>query len=67
MTKDTCGAFSSSLTPEQRAVLEEAERINFRGHKGHDVVTVKAARRIMHLCRTCSQWVSSKRRGKKNG
>ena len=54
------------LTPEQRSLVKDAERINSKGHKGHDVVTVKAARRIIHLCRTCSQWLG-KRKGKRNG
>jgi len=29
-------------------------------HKGHDVVKIRARRRVMFLCRTCDIWVGAK-------
>tara|TARA_R110002110_G_scaffold93853_1_gene243833 strand:- start:971 stop:1270 length:300 start_codon:yes stop_codon:yes gene_type:complete len=37
-------------------------KIYLSDHKGHDVVKVNAARRVMYLCQTCQEWLGQKRK-----
>jgi len=36
-------------------------KVKLTKHKGHDVVRVNAAKRVMYLCRTCQAWLGQKR------